>query len=382
MFKRILIIGFFTGLGQIVSLFVIKNLHSYFTLPQIAAIAQIDSLVFFLINIIAMGLQSSAMRHIALNPDWENEFRNTQSARLALSFALFPLGFLFFYRWEYSVFFLTPLLALNGDYALYATGRSTWAAAIASIRIILPYIVLIFAGYFFPGKGIYLFVASWILIYFFTNWLVVKSLKVSNSIIPKWKNLELYLRSLPLGLVSVSFYFLGTGLILITAFFYPTNVQAVAFSGLKMYVIFKGVLRIIHQAFFKEMVHDEWCLRVDQLSILIALTYAGSFILFPKSFILLFFGKQNLDQQGFFLLLAIASIVYCFILSSATRSLLDKMDKQYSTISVVAAVGAILCSVVLSFLYTDAKSIGLSILLGEIILFFGLLHISKIKDTF
>lgn len=382
MLKRILIIGFFTGIAQIVSLFVIKILPNYFSSSEIASIAQIDSLIFFLINLIALGLQPSAMRNIAITENWLPHYHRAQSARVAFSFILFGVGLLAFFKWEYSTFFLAPLFALSGDYALYAVGKSTKAALFASIRLAVPYIILIAAAFFYTNQAAYIFMAGWIVVYFVTNKLIAQNLKVNSSIKFDWKDLKIYVQSLPLGFVSLSFYFLGTGIILVTAFFYPAVVQAVAFSGLKMYVIFKGILRIIHQAFFKEMILDEWCLRVDQLSMLIALTYAGSYLLFPKSFIILFFGSQYLDQQGFFLLLALASIVYCFILSSATRSLLDKMDRKYSMVCTVAAVCAIISTIILSYFSQNATSIGVSVLIGETILCLGLLKISNIKNLF
>lgn len=382
MFKRVLIVGLFTGIAQIVSVFIIRSLPNYLSVLEIASIAQIDSLIFFLINMVALGLQSSAMRNIATMDNWVPEYQKTQSARVGLSFILFAFGLFAIFKWEYSIFFLAPLLAFSGDYALYAIGKSIEGAIFACIRLAIPYLILIISAYFYPKQAVYIFLVAWALVYILTNKFIVQILKVDSSIKWNWKDLKLYMQSLTLGFVSLSFYFLGTGLILIAPFFYPAIVQAAAFAGLKMYVIFKGVLRIIHQAFFKEMRHDEWCFRVDQLSILIALTYAGSYTLFPKSFIILFFGRQYLDQQNFFLLLAIASLVYSFILSSATRSLLDKMDVKYSIVSVVAASCAIFSSIILSFFNQDAISIAVSILIGEIILCCGLLSISKIKNLF
>jgi O-antigen/teichoic acid export membrane protein len=147
-------------------------------------------------------------------------------------------------------------------------------------------------------------------------------------------------------------------------------------------MVFKGILRIIHQAFFKEMIYDEWCLKIDKFSILIALLYSGSFVFFPKSFITFFFGKQYLSEESFFWFLAIASLVYSFVLSSATRALLDKMDTKYSVVCLIAASTAILSTMALSFFKPDALNIGISVLLGEIIFCVGLIKISKIKELF
>jgi O-antigen/teichoic acid export membrane protein len=86
MLNRIFIIAFLTGIGQILSVFVIKSFPYFFSDIEIASIAQIDALIFFMVNVIALGLQSSAMRNIAVSKDWKSEFQQTQSARLSLSF--------------------------------------------------------------------------------------------------------------------------------------------------------------------------------------------------------------------------------------------------------------------------------------------------------
>ena len=115
MLKRILIVGFLTGIAQIISVFVIRNLPNYFSVSEIASIGQIDSLIFFLINLIALGLQPSAMRHIAIADRWQPEYHKTQSARVGLSLILFSFGLLAFFKWEYCAFFLAPLFAFSGD---------------------------------------------------------------------------------------------------------------------------------------------------------------------------------------------------------------------------------------------------------------------------
>jgi hypothetical protein len=382
MLNRIFIIAFLTGIGQILSVFVIKSFPYFFSDSEIASIAQIDALIFFMVNVIALGLQSSAMRNIAVSKDWKSEFQQTQSARLSLSFILFSFGLLFFFKWEYSIFFLAPLFAYSGDYALYARGKPVKGALFACIRLIVPYILILIAGYLYPNLAIYIFITGWILVYTVTNHLIIKTLKASTSIKFYWIDLKLYVQSLQLGIVSLAFYFLGTGLILITPFFYSPFVQAAVFIGLKLYMVFKGILRIIHQAFFKEMIYDEWCLKIDKFSILIALLYSGSFVFFPKSFITFFFGKQYLSEESFFWFLAIASLVYSFVLSSATRALLDKMDTKYSVVCLIAASTAILSTMALSFFKPDALNIGISVLLGEIIFCVGLIKISKIKELF
>jgi lysylphosphatidylglycerol synthetase-like protein (DUF2156 family) len=181
-------------------------------------------------------------------------------------------------------------------------------------------------------------------------------------------------------MVSLSSYFLGLGLILIVPYFYPLIVETVAFIGLKFYVIYKGVLRIIHQAFFKEMIDDSWCLKIDQLSMLIALLYLSSVLFFPESFITLFFGKQYMSEKYFFLLLGISAVIYSFLSSTGTRAILDKKDVPITIITALAAFATIFSVIILSYFNIKTISISASIIIGEIALLLGLAKISSIKN--
>jgi len=380
MLKRIAIIAVLTGIGQLISVFSIKFTSQLVSPEKLSSVAHIDALASFLLSIIALGLQTSAMRNIALTKEWKEEYNITQTARFTLGLILFTLGSLFFIRWEYSFFFLAPLFALSGDYALYAIGKPVAGAAIACLRLAIPYSCMLLAAYFKPGIVNYVFIVSWGLVYLLTNTIISHVLKVRSFFVPRWRSLKLYLRSLPLGIVSLSFYFLGLGLILIVPYFYPLVVETVAFIGLKFYVIYKGVLRIIHQAFFKEMTNDNWCLKIDQLSIVIALLYLSSALFFPESFITFFFGKQYVPEKYFFLLLAISAVIYSFLLSAATRALMDAQDKAYAIITAMAALIAIFSVIILSFLNMKPISIGISIIIGEIALLMGLIRISSSKN--
>ncbi len=131
MLKRIALIAVLTGLGQIIAIFSIKLTSKLVSAESLSSIAHIDALLSLLLSVIALGLQPSAMRNIALTKEWKEEYNTTQTARFTLGIILFTLGSFLFVRWEYSFFFLAPLFALSGDYALYAVGKPITGAAIA-----------------------------------------------------------------------------------------------------------------------------------------------------------------------------------------------------------------------------------------------------------
>lgn len=377
MLKRLVYIALFTGLGQLISIFTLKYLSQSGFSGQLKPLAEIDSIFFFIITIIALGLQPSAMRHLTLTEDWKPAYAETQSARVTFSLVLMALATLSIFNDSYLLFLISPVLALNSDYALYARGFSIMGALIACIRLVIPFSLVILFAQLQPAYILTVYVVSLTATYLLTNIYISFYLKTAYWFRPKLRSLKLYLSSLSLGLVSLSLYIIGLGVLLVVPYFYDDKIVSTAFVGLKFYVLYKGVLRIIHQAFLKEMTDEHVCLKVDQLSAIVGIVFAGSIFIFPETFISLFFGVALRKEALFFGLLGVAGIIYASYLSMATKSILDKKDKIYTMATVPAAVVALVSPVVLSFFYQSAVSIAVSILLGELIWTIGLIRINR-----
>lgn len=373
MLKRIAIVAFFTGSGQLLSVFVLKFISQYAEVEQLKSIAEIDSLVFFIMNVIALGLQSAAMRNLAQVSNWQQEYHDTQSARITLGLLLMAAALLFFINEYYLVFLIAPVFALNGDYALYGRGYPVAGSVVAFVRLAIPFSAVLVAAIYYPEMLGWVYVVSLTLVYLVTNAYISYFLKTAYFFKPSFKDLHLYIYSLPLGIVAVSLYFLGLGLILIVPYFFTSAIVAVAFLGLKLYVIFKGVLRIIHQAFIKEMMEYEVCFRVDQLCSLIGLTFASFSLCFPASFIKLFFGEKYIADKTYFMLLAVAGLVYSLFSSLTTRAMLEKKDRPYAVITAAAAMLTILLTIIFSYTWPGTAGIGCSLLIGEVIFAGGML---------
>lgn len=379
MLKRIAVIGLLTGVGQLFSVFSLKFISAQVTPYDLAAIGRADSFVQFLLNIIAFGLQPAAMRSIVLSENWRTEYAAAQSARFTLGLLLLIFSLTAFREPVYVLFALAPLLALSGDYALYATGNSVAGALIALTRILLPYGLLIIAS-IINQQWLFIFFTAGIAVSFLlTNMVIAYKLNTPILFKPGFKSLELYIRSIPLGIVSVSLYFIGLGLVLVVPYFYDTKSTAVIFVGLKFYMIFKGVLRIIHQAFLKEMVSENVCLKIDQLSIILGMSFFWSVLLFPKSFIEIFFGIQYSNYSIFFQWLSISALLYSFFLSAATKSMLLRKDKAYTIATAFAAFITIAAFAAFSFFWKSPAYAGISIFLGELTWIIGLILITAEK---
>ena len=368
MLKRILIIAFFTGSGQLLSVFVLKFIAGHSTISQLKAIAEIDSLVFFIVNVIALGLQAAAMRNLVQAADWKQEYHDTQTARTTLGILMIAGAALAFINQYYLLFLIAPILAWSGDYALYARGYPITGSMIAFIRLAFPFAALLIAAVYFPGDLGWVYVVSLTVIYVITNIYITNFLKTGYQARFSFKKLQLYITTLPLGIIALALYFLGLGLILVAPYFFNTEVVTIAFIGLKFYVIFKGAQRIIHQAFIKEMMQYEVCFKVDQICGLMGLTFACFVICFPATFTSLFFGEKYVSEKLYFILLSVAGLVNSMFCSLVTKAVLEKKDRPYSIIASVSALLTVVLCIIFSTFWHDAAAIGSALLIGETVL--------------
>ena len=120
MIKRIAVTLFLTGIGHLFSIFALKFFALHSSSKELSQIAEIDSMVQFIISAIAMGLQASAMRNITITDKWQEEYSNTQTARFTLGLLMTMLCVFSFFNKHYLLFAIAPILALNSDYTLYA----------------------------------------------------------------------------------------------------------------------------------------------------------------------------------------------------------------------------------------------------------------------
>lgn len=373
MLKRIFTIAIITGIGQLFVIFALKYISQNSSSEQVKAIGQIDSLVLFIMNVIALGLQSAAIRNLALTNDWQKEYQQIQSARVTMGFLLTMVAILAFVNPYYIIFLAAPIFGWSGDYALYARGYPIAASVIASIRLLIPFSCLMLAVYYQSEWLPIVYIASLIIIYILSNFTISLILKTQYLFLPVIKSLRLYLETFYLGVVILSLYFIGLGLMLVLPYFYEDPVVAIAFIGLKFYAIFKGVLRIIHQAFIKEMTDYEVCFKVDQLAGLIGMSFLIFTCCFPNTFIRLFFGEKFIQHEGYFILVAVAAFIYSVFSSLIIKAMLEKKDKLYALTCFFSAFFTLLASILFSFFNETVVYVGVSLILGELFFASGML---------
>lgn len=361
-----------TGAGYLFATFSLKYISSHCAPEQMSALASIDAYFQLIVNIISMGLQASAIRHIATSSDWKKEYERTQIARITMGLLILLPICISFSKPDFSVFILAPLVASSGDYALYARGYPIYGSWIAFFRTSIPFICSLAFVASASNTLTLPYLIGLLLTYVITNFSISISLGVKSFFAPKLRSLKLYLQTLSLSVINLSFYFLGLGLLIPATYLYNSENISIAFIALKFYVIYKGVLRIIHQAFVKDMINNETCLKIDQLSFLFGIVFLGSILFFPVSFITLFFGEQFVVHKNFFIIISMAAVSYSLFLSMATKAVLDKKETTLTKLSLSSSLITLLLLFLLPIFNYKDLGIAFSLLSGELILSFGL----------
>lgn len=338
MIKRLLIIAFITGFGHLITILSLKFITTYVSSKTISSIAQIDTFILFLVSIISFGLQLSSMRKLVLLTDWKEEFYSTQSARFTLSLIFMLIGLSGIFITHFFLFLLSPIIALNADYALYGLGKPLVGALVAFTRILIPSIGLILGLLLSPDNLVLIFSISIVIAYLCTGVIVSKVLNVSYFVTPKLSNLIKYYHNLNIGFGGLFLFFVGIGIINVMSYFYSNKTIEVAYIGLKLYMIFKGIGRIIVQAFIKELIHKKIALEVDYFSIITGVVFLFVILFYNEILIHIIFADKFIVYKFTFIILGVAGFLSSFSRSSGSRLLLKKEDKYYSINLIISGI--------------------------------------------
>jgi hypothetical protein len=315
-------------------------------------------------------MQTEAIRNISFNENWKKDLKEAQTARITVSFLLLLLCPLYFFDSYYIYFIIAPFLAFSNDYALYARGFPIVGSVVSFLRVVAPLFFSLLSIYFFPNYLLISYLSSTILMYLVTNIAISIYLKVDLLYLPALSSIKLYTKTIPLGIINLCFYFFGLGILLVAQLFFSQEELVISFLGLKFYIIYKGAIRVIQQSFVNRMKDEQVCLSIDKISIMMSLLFLGSTIIFPNTFISLFFGKQFIDHRIFFELIGISAMIFSIFSSATTRVLLERKDVHFMKIAIGSVCLSVVSLLVIIQFFRQVEAIAICLLVGE--LFFAM----------
>lgn len=387
MFKKLSIVALFTGVSQLIALVAIGFAARVFDASIIGRIGTIESSVLLIISIISFGLQLATNRNIAIHKNWLLYFEQGQKASVTMSVLLLPAGCLYWFTGDmpYLLFFISPIIALNGDYALYGRGFSEYGSGISLFRVLIPSTTLIICSMVHSQHIVSFYTVGMISGIFMAGYLSSLKLNTRYFFFPKIQSLKYYFDSFKLGLGSVSLTIMGSGLILISNHFYELNEVGEAYLVIKLFIIYKGVRRIIIQTFFSELKESSNALFVDRLNIIIGMFGGAIFIFFPTLVINVFYGEPSCGLTGLATVVKLAGIAILFSSMTSvaeTIVMLKKMDTAYFVSTISSMTVAVLTLTVSSIFLHSSTGILLGVVVGEVSLFLFLIFFLGFYDFF
>jgi O-antigen/teichoic acid export membrane protein len=365
--RKLLFVGFFTGIGHLLSISLIPYIGVVKGAESASILAKIDSTFTLIVAILSFGITLTVTRDIALDKEnWKQLAYRSLNARFTLALVLFFIVVTLYFiglvnKTMLYCFMLSPLIALNLDFLLYGKGMPEKAATLSFFRLATPIFLLWFGTFFFD-------IAVEYFIFFMgvgivcTAVLVMKSLDLRFNINIKISSLDLYFFSLLVGLPSFLVVFQRYSFI---SFMKMSDQEMlVVASLLKLYLAFVAIRRLFIQTFYTQL-RVEKVYRAIEIFVFLLGVFVFSFVIYKKEFV---FGLIFPDVQAsnaYYLTSFAYLVLFSSLFATAdSRLLLDKKDRGF--------VGACVCSFIswMGFQFTAVltSDVILNVAFAELIL--------------
>lgn len=345
--------------------------------------AIIDATILVMSVVISFGIIFAVNRNVATQKWWQSNYKLAQSARISIGILIVLFGIAsYFVKWDITkwIFFIAPIMALNGDYALYGAGKPIKAARLSMIRVALPNLAILIGSKYIGTDAIYLYMIFLGIGILNSGFWASRINHVPYLYGPSKKFHKIYYKNRKVGIWQVSHVMLITGALTVAKSYYSVAMIGLVYGVFKYYDVFKGVIRIIWQAFFKELSVAGNNLRVDKAGLLLGTGVLIPSIMFPDTILSFLYGDKYQGIELMLPLFGIAMFLASFRSSSHIQVLMDRKD-NVNLVTALIAVSFVLTSMIgLSYTNYAAYGIPVAMILGELVLLIGLgYHLGGMK---
>lgn len=383
MFFKSLQIVLYTGLSNILSFLVITYLVKNNASDSfIQDLAYFDSALSFILACLSFGYLQVVSRDIVLKKDWQNILYKSQSARISLAILIIVLGVLFsiIKNEFYFVLLISPFIALNPLFALYSRGKPLVAARLSFFKVLIP-VFFLFLISFFEWYYIEIYLIAQVVAFTFAGYFSSKALDIEYFIRPIAEDLKEYIKNIEMGFVDISISILQMGILVIAGFIYNASIIGNTFLVLKLYILFKGVLRIVFQTFYHRLSDTDIIILSEKISAYLGICFFCTLFFYSNELILFLFTQDFLEHSILLKIIGLSGLVVSCGITSTTSLLLFNRDKSLIKSYLFSMIFLILS--LFGFHYFDKEyGVVMSLLVGEIILIITTFYYLKDKISF
>jgi len=375
MIKRVFWVALFTGLSHLISIITISYVIRELGEEISGYIGIIDSTVILVASIISFGIQLAVNRNVATKSSWQSNYHLAQASRLMLSFFVILFGaslYLLEGDMHYLIYAFAPLVALNGDYALYGNGKPITASSLSFLRVAAPNIGIMLAGYLGGLNVVYVYIVLLATGIFLAGLIAAKANSVSYFFLPRRNFFKFYFKYWKVGGYQVASALIVPGILVIADWFYAIAIIGLINGLLKILIVYKGGLRIIVQTFFKEITIEKTDEKIDKASLLAWGAVSIPIIIYYKTTLNLLFDNKYDEIAILLPVIGIIMFLGAFRNASEARALILKRDNLNLTIFLIALGLQTIVLISLSYTPYFIWGIPLGLLIAELTVVIGL----------
>lgn len=383
MLKRVFWVALFTGLSHLISIITISYVLRNLGEETSGYLGVIDSTIVFVSTIISFGIQLAVNRNVATSTSWKSNYKLGQSSRLMLSFFVLAFGvvaYIFEENINLLIYCYAPLIALNGDYALYGNGKPIIAASLSFLRVALPNLGIIVCGHYFGPDVLPIYILLLALGTLTTGFIAAYFNGVSYFYMPRKHFLKFYFKYSKIGVYQVIGVLLVPSILVVANWFYSIAIIGLINGLLKLLIVYKGGLRIIVQTFFKEIKEERTDLKIDKASLIAWGAISIPIIIYFKTTLFLLFDHTYDDIASILPFIGGVMFLAAFRNASEAKALIQKKDNLNLYVFLVALLIEIVVIILFSYTSSSIWGIPIGLFIAELTIVLGLgFGLNKVK---
>ena len=383
MLKRVFWVALFTGLSHLISIITISYVLRNLGEETSGYLGVIDSTIVFVSTIISFGIQLAVNRNVATSTSWKSNYKLGQSSRLMLSFFVLAFGvvaYIFEGNINLLIYCYAPLIALNGDYALYGNGKPIIAASLSFLRVALPNLGIIVCGHYFSPNVLPIYILLLALGTLTTGFIAAYFNGVSYFYMPRKHFLKFYFKYSKIGVYQVVGVLLVPSILVVANWFYSIAIIGLINGLLKLLIVYKGGLRIIVQTFFKEIKEERTDLKIDKASLIAWGAISIPIIIYFKTTLFLLFDHTYDDIASILPFIGGVMFLAAFRNASEAKALIQKKDNLNLYVFLVALLIEIVVIILFSYTSSSIWGIPIGLFIAELTIVLGLgFGLNKVK---
>jgi len=375
MLKRVFWVALFTGLSHLISIITISYVLRNLGEETSGYLGVIDSTIMLVASIISFGIQLAVNRNVATRTSWQSNYKLGQSSRLMLSFFVLAFGVVAYTIQgdiDLLIYCYAPLIALNGDYALYGNGKPIIAASLSFLRVALPNLGIIFTAHFFGVNVLPIYILLLALGTLAVGIISAYYNGVSYFYMPRKKFLKFYFKYSKIGIYQILGVLLVPSILVVANWFYTIAIIGLVNGLLKLLIVYKGGLRIVVQTFFKEIKEEKTDLKIDKASLIAWGAISIPVIIYYKTTLFLLFENKYDNIPLILPFLGGVMFLASFRNASEAKALIQKRDNLNLYVFLTALIIEISIVVIFSFTSYAIWGIPIGLFIAELIIVLGL----------